>query len=93
MICTSSSTRLDYCNFHILDGPLGISINTHWYRKQSHVSGEKGVNLPAWPSSEHIRQGLSENRSCLEDLPYQIAVHEGCCASCEYGPCEVDLLK
>lgn len=45
MIHASSSTRLDYCNFHILDCPLGIWINTCWYRKQDRVSREKKAKL------------------------------------------------
>lgn len=59
MIHASSSPRLDYCNFHILECPRGIWINTCWYRKQDWVSGEKGLYLPIWLALTALGEGLS----------------------------------
>lgn len=87
MIHTSSSTRLDYCNFHILDCALGIWINTCWYREQSSVSGKKGLDLPTQPSPEHISGWPAMTLS--SGLPHQLAYLRGCRqgSACTWSGC------
>lgn len=57
MIHTSSSARLDYCRFHILDCPLGIWINT-CIESSAMFLGRKNYICPVGHHQKTFREGL-----------------------------------